>query len=78
MGTTTGNVLISYDINKSHTEVKTAMQELNYYDNFKFEGQAKVYELPNTTLWHKTKTTNQAIADLKGICSKLNVTLERL
>ena len=35
MGTTIGNVLISYDIDKLHTEVKTALKDLGYLERFK-------------------------------------------
>lgn len=76
MGTTIGNVLISYDVNKSHTEVKAKLEALGYYDNFTNTGESKKY-LPNTTLWHPTKSSNQAISDLKTVCSSLGVTLEK-
>ena len=36
MSNTVGNVLISYDINKSHTQVKTELENLGYLDNFQF------------------------------------------
>jgi len=76
MGTTIGNVLISYDVNKSHTEVKAKLEALGYYDNFTNTGESKKY-LPNTTLWHPTKSSNQAISDLKTVCGSLGVTLEK-
>lgn len=33
MGKTRGNIVISYDIDLNHTEVKEAMQAIGYYDN---------------------------------------------
>lgn len=77
MGTTVGNVLISYDINKFHTQVKTALENLGYLDNFKYSNEIKVYYLPNTTLWHPKKTSNQAMDDLKLTCKNLGVVLEK-
>lgn len=77
MGTTIGNVLISYDINKSHTQVKTALENLGYFNNFKFKNESKIYLLPNTTLWHSEKSSNQALSDLKLSCENLGVTLEK-
>jgi hypothetical protein len=77
MGTTIGNILISYDIDKSHTEVKTALKDLGYLERFKNTNDAKTYNLPNTTLWHQTKSSNQAMSDLKSTCDNLNVTLEK-
>ncbi|SDH96865.1 hypothetical protein SAMN05421846_10374 [Chryseobacterium taeanense] len=75
MGTTIGNVLISYDINTKHTEVKAAMLELNYHDVFTQYGNT--YNLPNTTLFHQAKSSDQVMADLKRVCSNLYVTLEK-
>jgi len=77
MGTTVGNVLISYDINKLHSSVKAALENLGYYDYFKIENDTKKYLLPNTTLWHPTKSSDQAISDLKSVCRNLQVALEK-
>ncbi|MBB6502932.1 hypothetical protein [Pedobacter cryoconitis] len=77
MGTTIGNVLISYDINKSHTQVKTALEALGYSDKFKNINDPKTYMLPNTTLWHDKKNSNQAMSELRTVCAKLDVVLEK-
>ena len=76
MGTTVTNVLISYDVNAKNPEVKAALIALNYYDYFTL-GASKVYHLPDTTLWHKSKSTDQAMADMKKVCTDLKVTLEK-
>lgn len=75
MGTTIGNVLISYDVNTKNPEVKAALLRLNYYEAFNQGG--KNYNLPNTTLFHQSKTSDQAMADMKKVCRDLNVTLEK-
>ncbi len=77
MGTILGNILISYDIEKSHTEVKNALELLGYSDRFKNSGDSKVYHLPNKTLWHKKKSSDQAIVDLKNTCNILNANLQK-
>jgi hypothetical protein len=77
MGTTIAEVLISYDVSAKNPEVKAALQALNYYDNFTLGTAPKVYYLPNTTLWHKTKSSDQAMADMKKVCNDLRVTLEK-
>lgn len=76
MGTTVSKVLISYDVNDKNQEVKAALLALKYYDRFNL-GSSKVYMLPNTTLCHETKSSDQAMADMKKVCSNLRVTLER-
>jgi hypothetical protein len=76
MGTTIGAVLISYDVNRSHTEVKARLEEMDYYDNFAYDNEPTKY-LPNTTLWHKNKSSDQAINDLKSVCNSLGVLLEK-
>ncbi len=77
MGTTIGNVLLSYDVDKLHTQVKTALEDLGYLETFKHTNDPKIYNLPNTTLWHPTKSSNQAMIDLKMVCTNLKVTLEK-
>lgn len=77
MGTTVGNVLISYDINKLHSSVKAALENLGYRENFRNPNDPKTYLLPNTTLWHSTKSSDQAMNDLKSVCRNLQVTLEK-
>lgn len=75
MGTTRGHVLISYDVSDKNPEVKAALKALIYYDAFKIGD--KQYDLPNTTLWHKSKTSDEAMADMKKVCSDLKVKLEK-
>lgn len=77
MVTTVANVLISYDVSAKNSEVKAALIALNYHDNFKLGAAPKVYQLPNTTLWHKEKSSDQAMLDMKRVCAELNVTLEK-
>ena len=77
MGTTIGNILISYDVDKLHTQVKTALENFGYLDKFKNSNDPKAYVLPNTTLWHQKKSSDQAINDLKTVCANLNVKLEK-
>lgn len=77
MGTTISNVLISYDVSAKNPEVKAALLALSYYDHFTLAGSSKVYYLPNTTLWHKAKSSDQAMADMKKVCSTLGVILEK-
>ncbi len=73
---TVGAILVSYDINRLHIEVKNAMKALGYTDNWHY-GTGKTYQLPNTTLWKNNISSNQAISDLKSICARFNVLLEK-
>ena len=77
MGISVGNVLISYDVESGHKQVKDAMKELGYEEYWRETTQSPVFQLPNTTLWHSNKSSNQAIADLKGVCTNLRVKLEK-
>ena len=77
MGTTVGNVLISYDINTSHSLVKTALENLGYRESFKNTNDPKTYLLPNTTMCHLAKSSDQAMNDLKVFCRNLQVTLQK-
>jgi len=77
MGTTVSTIVISYDIDTQHSQVKDKMKELGYSESFSFKGQTKDYYLPNTTLWHSNKSSDAAINDLKSVCKSLNVNLEK-
>lgn len=76
MGMTVGAILVSYDINRLHVDVKNAMINLGYSQSWRY-GLGTTYQLPNTTIWHENKSSNQAMADLVGVCNRLNVTLEK-
>lgn len=77
MGTTKGTVVISYDVDSRHVDVKNEMKKLGYADTWKYQTEVKTYSLPNTTLWHSNKSSDEAIADIKFVCSRLGVKLER-
>lgn len=64
------NVLITYDINKKHAEVKSAMQKLGYMDSWTVDNTR--YYLPNTTLWKKETSPSQAVEDIKSVITALN------
>ena len=66
MGNTVVQILISEDVNKLHTSVNSGMEKLGYWDKIKYEGKSKIYYLPNTTLWHVSKTSGQAIVAIKA------------
>ena len=68
-------ILISYDIKTSHTEVKKALLELEYFEKNKFLDVD--YVLANTTLFHDKKSTKEAIQDLKTICSGLSINIDK-
>lgn len=76
MGTTIAEVLISYDVSAKNPEVKAALKALGYFENYTL-GASKEYYLPDTTLVHTAKSSNQAMVDMKKVCSDLRVTLEK-
>ncbi len=53
------------------------MQKLGYYDHFINPNDPKTYWLPNTTMFHSRKSSDQAMNDLKAICRNLQVKLEK-
>lgn len=77
MGISVGNILLSYDVASNHTAVKNAMENLGYFASWRETDSSPIYLLPNTTLWHNKKSSNQAIADLKNVCKNLNTNLEK-
>lgn len=77
MGTTVGVILISYDVSDKNPEVKAALIELGYAKTWKNQGNPKIYTLPNTTLWHASKTSDQGLLDMQRVCRNLGVVLEK-
>ena len=76
MSTTIGTILLSYDVNKDHNAVKSTLKAKGYNETWNY-GSGPSYTLPNTTLWHSSKSSDQAIADIKNVCNTLRVTLEK-
>lgn len=68
-------VLLTYDVNKLHPDVKKAMKAKGYSDYW--TDNSTTYYLPNTTLWKKGITPQTAISDIETVTSNLNVKLER-
>lgn len=77
MGATVGLILISYDVSDKNKEVKDALIALGYRESWKNTETAKIYHLPNTTLWHQSKSSNQGLADMQSVCTNLKVKLEK-
>jgi hypothetical protein len=68
--------IITYDIPSKHTEFKAAMFKLGYYAQI-LDANSKTVYLPNTTLYHASKTPTAAVKDALAICSGLGLPLER-
>lgn len=70
-------IIVTYDIPSKHSELKEEMFELGYVDEIAgSENCDKIY-LPNTTLYHATKKAAEARDDVKLVCKKLSVSLDR-
>lgn len=70
------DVLITYDVDSKHIEVKKKMKALGYAD-YVMGGSGKPVYLPNTTLWKTNTTPKDAVDHLRGTCDGLRVNLER-
>lgn len=69
-------VIITYDIPYKHREFKEKMFDLGYKD--KIPGtKCKTIYFPNTTLYHPTKTAEEARDDAQKVCNNIGVKLER-
>lgn len=73
-------VITTYDVPSKHVELKNALFAKGYTDyvpHYDQNGKAKKIYLPNTTVYHSTKTSKQATDDIEAICSQLRIKLER-
>lgn len=68
--------IITYDVPAKHREFKKALFELGYKDQIAGT-TCKVIYFPNTTLYHATKRAIEAKDDVKAICKKIGISLER-
>ncbi len=77
MAETVGKIILSYDVSGKWDAVRSELWEMQYSSSTINLAAMRTYELPNTTMWHEQKTVSQAIEDLKSICVKLNISLEK-
>lgn len=69
-------IIVTYDVPSKHKELKKALFALGYKDQIPGT-TCKIIYLPNTTLYHSSKTASDAVDDVKSECSELNIKLER-
>lgn len=71
------NVLITYDIEKKHTEVRNSLiQDYGFEEVIVSDNNVKCY-LPNTTLYKKNTTKKSALSTLQDVCKTLGANLKR-
>lgn len=70
-------IIITYDISDKHTDFKNEMKKLGYKDKIEGGENCVWIYLPNTTLYHHTKTSVEAINDAKKVKQDLKIELER-
>jgi len=70
-------VLITYDVPRRHLDLKQRLAVGGYLFQLTDPRDNKVFYLPNTALYHQSKTVQQAMSDLKAECSYLGISLER-
>jgi len=68
--------IVAYDVPSKHDDLKKALFELEYKDRIP-GSSCKVIYFPNTTLYHSTKTAEQAREDVKSACKRLSISLDR-
>jgi hypothetical protein len=69
--------IITYDVPSEHSAIKTAMFNKGYQDQIPGTENCKIIYFPNTCLYHRSKTPEEARADLKAVCKEHSVTIER-
>jgi hypothetical protein len=68
--------LVTYDVPEKHVELKKKLFKLGYLAQISTQSCPTFY-FPNTTFYHSTKTPLQAREDVKAICKKIQIDLER-
>lgn len=72
-------IIVTYDVNDKHQELKQILFDKGYSDKIPHtdEGKPRPVYLPNTVVYHTSKTTEQGIDDVKAAAKSLGVKLER-
>lgn len=77
MGNTIGIALITFEVASNQQEVREAMKSMGYQDNWKYP-EGDIHYLPDNTLCHTEKSSDDADEDLKHICGEMGVKIDRL
>lgn len=76
MSNVPGHVLISYDLNGGHFQVRRNMMNRGYATAIKLGDNN--HTLPNTTLYKYNTSTDQALLDLRTACFEEGVALQHV
>jgi hypothetical protein len=76
-------VILTYDVDSFHDEVKECLIDVHKYQKTlagsviegDLLGKAAQSDLPNTTLYHPSKTIDQASADIKAVAASVGAKL---
>lgn len=75
MAETIGKVVLCYDVDNKHKQVKEELLKEGYLDYYFKPSTNTKQNMPETTVWHETKQVSIAIYDITKICYDLDVTL---
>lgn len=74
-------IIATYDVPSKHVELKKALFAKGYASIILHRDSAtspvKQIYLPNTTVYHASKTAEEALDEIKAVCKALNIELER-
>lgn len=73
-------IIATYDVPSKHVELKKALFAKGYTETILHKddkGVPKKIYLPNTTLYHASKTAKQAVNEIEAECKALKIDLER-
>ena len=72
-------IVITYDVPSKHVDLKKSLFSKGYQDYIIHpdNGVNRKIFLPNTTVYHPSKTAAQGLADIQASCTALGIKLER-
>ncbi|MCM2352140.1 MAG: hypothetical protein NDI63_00895 [Pseudobdellovibrio sp.] len=68
-------IVIAYDVSDKNSQMKMELKSKGYTDYWNTDGVR--YNLPNTTLFHPNKNTEQGLQDMKDAAARLTIRLQR-
>ena len=73
-------IIVTYDVPARHVELKKCLFEKGYQDyimHLDSKGVSRKIYLPNTTVYHPSKTAQEGRDDVQSCCKDLGIDLER-
>jgi hypothetical protein len=73
-----GEIILTYQVDHSAERLQQALKKMGYFEGFSFDDEPEqTFILPNNCMWHSSKSSAEAMRDLRKVCDFLGINLIR-